>query len=176
MIAATASMIQSDPAVVDQLGRLVTTQVVVGVAVVIVALAALGVAIGALLGVRKISSTLDRAMTQVNPRLDPLLRSAARIAEDAEDIASSVKGRVNDVLGTIDDLNDRLKSGARAVEDRLKKFDTVVNVVQSEAEDLLLDAASTAHGVHTAAEVLRAGKRERIPEKTGSDDDDVFTD
>lgn len=176
MIIATASMLQSDSAVVDQLSRLVTTQVVVAVALVIVALAALGIAIGALLGVRKLSATVDRALTQVNPRLDPLLRSASRIAEDAEDIASSVKGRVTDVLDTIDDLNDRLKAGAQAVEDRVKKFGVVVNVVQSEAEDLLLDAAATAHGVHTAAEVLREGKRERLVEKTGTGDDDVFTD
>jgi uncharacterized protein YoxC len=176
VIAATASLIQSDSAVADQLSRLVTTQVVVAVALVIVALAALGVALGALLGVRKLSGTLDRALTQLNPRLDPLLKSATRIADDAEDVASSVKGRVTDVLATIDDLNGRLKAGAQAVEDRMKKFGAVVNVVQSETEDLLLDAASTAHGVHAAAEVLRAGKPERIAEKTGTDDSDVFTD
>jgi uncharacterized protein YoxC len=169
-------MIQSDSAVVDQLSRLVTTQVVVAIALVIIALAALAVAIGALLGVRKLSATVDHALTRLNPKLDPLLSSASHIAGDAEDVASSIKGRVTDVLDTIDDLNGRLKAGAQAVEDRMKKFGTVVNVVQAEAEDLLLDAASTAHGVHTAAEVLRAAKRERLLEKTGTDDDDVFTD
>jgi hypothetical protein len=119
---------------------------------------------------------VDHALTRLNPKLDPLLSSASHIAGDAEDVASSIKGRVTDVLDTIDDLNGRLKAGAQAVEDRMKKFGTVVNVVQAEAEDLLLDAASTAHGVHTAAEVLRTGKRERLLEKTGTDDDDVFTD
>lgn len=176
MIAAAVSTIQSDPAVADQLGRLVTTQVVVAVALVLIALAVLGVAIGALLAVRKVSATLDRAMTQFGPKVEPLLGSASRIAGEAEDVAASVKGKVTEVLETIDDLNLRLRTGAQAVEDRVRRFGVVANVVQGEAEELLLDAAATAHGVHTAAEVLRSGNRERLVEKTGTDADDVFTD
>ncbi len=171
-------MIQTDPAVVQQLHHLVTTQTIATVALAIVALSALGVAVAAVLAIRKAMGLIDRTSGQLAPKLDPLLASANRIAADAETIASTVKTRVDDVLGTVEDLSGRLKSGAQAVEERVKQFGTVVDVVQSEAEDLLLDAASTARGVHTAARMLRGGKPQDLPPDAPDYDveDDVITD
>ncbi len=176
---AAVAIMQADPALVHQLERLVTTQTIIAVALVLVALAAIGAAAAAVLAIRKLTRTFDRTMAQLTPRLDPLLTSASRIAGDAEEIAGSVKGRMDEVLDTIEDLSGRLKSGAQAVEDRVKQFGAVVDVVQSEAEDLLLDAAATARGVHTAAEMLRSGGRTRAEPPADYDDDaddDVFTD
>ena len=39
----------------------------------------------------------------------------------------------------------------------MRRFGAVVDVVQTETEELLLDAASTARGVHTAATMIRDG-------------------
>jgi flagellar motility protein MotE (MotC chaperone) len=170
VIAAIA--VQSDPALVQELEQLVTTQVVIAISLSIVALAVLGVAVGILLAIRKTLKLVDRTSSQLQPRLDPILTNVSRITDDAEDVASAVKHRVNDVLKTVDDLNERVKTGADAVEARMKKLVTVVDVVQEEAEEILLDAASTARGVHTASEVLRSGRRERLPRTA---DDDEFT-
>ena len=181
----TIAVVQAESAIVEQLQRLATAQIVVAVSVALIALSVLAVALGVLFAIRKAIKTFDRAVEQINPRIDPLLRSASRIGEDAEHVARDVKERVGDVLSTIDDLNDRLKSGAQAVEDRVKKFSAVVEVVQSEAEELLLDAASTARGVHTAAEVMRSDRRARL--RRGDEEDleedveeeeeeDLFTD
>jgi hypothetical protein len=123
-------MMQTDPAIVQQLQHLVTTQTVMAISIAIIALAVLGVALGALFAIRKLTRTFDGTMH----RLDP-------------------------VFDTVEGINGRLKDGAQAIENRIKRFGTVVDVVQTETESLLLDAASTAHGVHTAAQMLRSGKR-----------------
>ena len=173
---ATALLMQTDRAIVDQLERLATAQVVVAVSVALIALSAFAVALAALFAVRKVLKTVDRTVEQLTPKVDPLLASATRIAGDAEQLAGNVKRRVEAVLETVEDLNARLKLGATAVESRVKQFGTVVDVVQTEAEEILQDAASTAHGVHAAAEVLRSEKRPRLPEGGDEEDDDLFTD
>lgn len=143
-----AAVLQSDPAIADQLHRLVTTQILIAIALGIVCLALFGVAVGTLLAIRKVLKAAA-----------PLLDTVNRIGSDAQDITDSAKARVTAVLGTVEDLNLRLRAGVEAVEDRVRQFGTVVDVVQSEAEDMLLDAASTARGVHTASHVLRSGGR-----------------
>ncbi|MGQ0561505.1 MAG: hypothetical protein ACT443_06480, partial [Gemmatimonadota bacterium] len=150
-MSALSALAQVEPAVVQQLEKLVTTQVVVAVALAIIALAVLAVAVGALLAVRKLTGTVDRTLALLTPKVDPILTSVSRISDDAEDVSSAVKHRVKNVLDTLDDLNGRLRAGADSVEERVKQFGAVVEVVQSEAEEILLDAASTARGVHTAS-------------------------
>ena len=123
-------MMQSDPAVVDQLHRLVTIQTIIAISLLIVGLAVVAVAVGTLFAVRKLTRQFDGSIH----RLDP-------------------------IFDTVEDINKRLQTGAVAVENRIKRFGAVVDVVQEETESLLLDAASTAHGVHTAAQMLRSGKK-----------------
>jgi hypothetical protein len=65
---------------------------------------------------------------------------------------------LNKITGTVEDLSNRLRTGVDAVEDRVRRFGAVVDVVQTEAEELMLDAASTARGVHTAASMIREGR------------------
>lgn len=157
-------MIQADPAVVHELSRLVTTETIIAVALGAIGLSALGVAIAAVLAIRKLTAVIDHTVLQIPPKLEPLLGSATRIAANAEDVAATMKVRMNDVLDTVEQMSGKLKSGVQAVEDRVKQFGTVVDVVQSEAEELLLDAASTARGVHTAAGLLRGRRAELEPE------------
>ena len=162
---------QSDPVLVQQFERLVSIQLVGAVALSIISLAVLGVAIASLFAIRRLIAQIDRALGQVVPRFDPLLTSVTRIADDAEDISSTFKHRVRDLMTTVDELNDRILAVADDVEVRVRKFGTVADVVQAEAEELLLDAASTARGVHTASQVLRSGRVEPLPELVDDDDD-----
>ncbi|HUP89665.1 MAG TPA: hypothetical protein VM100_09950 [Longimicrobiales bacterium] len=67
---------------------------------------------------------------------------------------------IGSITGTVEDVNGRLQSAIASVEGRARRFGAVVDVVQTEAEELLLDAASTARGVHAAAEMLRSGGQE----------------
>jgi hypothetical protein len=151
-----------DPSIARELHRLVNIQIIIAAALAIVSLAVVGAALANYLAVRKVIGLITP------------------MAEKAQELTEAVEGRVSSVLETVDDVNARLRHGVQSVEQRVKQFGAVVDVVQAEAEDLLLDAASTAHGVHAASEALRSGKRAAIA-KTSSvadeaEDEDVFTD
>jgi uncharacterized protein YoxC len=130
--------IQADPAIVDQLNHIATTQTIIAISLAIVALAILGVAVGALLAVRKVTGLLDRTI-------------------------NSVTEPVQNLLGTVDDVNTRLRAAVDAVDVRIKRFGAVVDVVQDEAEEMLIDATSTAKGLHAARQALK---------RPGKDNDD----
>lgn len=166
---------QSD-AIANQLDRIGDIQMVMAIATSILALFALAIAAAALFGVLKLRKIMERGLENLPARTDPMLAAATRVAENAREVSDTVKVRVKDMLDNLDDINARLKNGADAVEDRVKRFGVVIDVVQSEAEDLLLDAASTARGVHTASEQLRARKRPRLPRVDDELDEFEFDD
>jgi hypothetical protein len=63
-------------------------------------------------------------------------------------------------MNTLNEVNDSLRDATRNATALAREFGAVLEVVQTEAEELLLDTAATARGVHTAAERLRTP---RIP-------------
>jgi hypothetical protein len=151
-------------AIANQLDRIGDIQMVMAIATSILALFALAIAAAALFAVLKLRKAMERGLDNLPARTEPMIAAATRVAENAREVSDTVKVRVKDMLQNLEDINERLRQGADAVEDRVKRFGAVVDVVQSEAEELLLDAASTARGVHTAAEQLRAEPR-RLPRR-----------
>lgn len=137
--------IQADPAIVDQLNHIATTQTIIAISLGIVALAVLGVAVGALLAIRKATSLLGSTV-------------------------DTVKTPVNNLLGTVDDVNARLRAAVDAVDLRVKRFGAVVDIVQGEAEDLLVDATSTVRGLQAARQSLRSGTHQVDPTEESEDD------
>ncbi len=161
-------------AVATQLDRIGDIQMVMAIATSILALFALAIAAAALFAVLKIRKMMERGLDALPAKTDPMLAAATRVAENAREVSDTVKVRVRDVLDNLEDISERLKTGADSIEDRVKRFGVVVDVVQAKAEDLLLDAASTAHGVHTAAEALREKKRSRLRPADDDLDEDGF--
>ena len=150
-------------AVATQLDRIADIQMVMALATSILALFALALAAAALLAVLKIRKAMERGLDLLPAKTEPMLAAVTRVAENAREVSDTVKVRVKDMLDNLDEINRRLKNGADAIEERVKRFGVVVDVVQTEAEELMLDAASTARGVHTAAERLRQKRRDRLP-------------
>jgi methyl-accepting chemotaxis protein len=171
----SGGFVQTD-AIANQLDRIGDIQMVMAIATSILALFALAIAAAALLVVWKVKKAMSRGLDALPAKTDPLIAAVTRVAENARDVSDTAKVRVKDILSTLEEISERLKAGADSVEDRVKRFGAVVDVVQAEAEDLLLDAASTARGVHTAAEVLRDKKkpRTRLPAADEDLDEDVF--
>jgi hypothetical protein len=56
---------------------------------------------------------------------------------------------------TLHRANEGLRALVEEAEARARRFGAVVELVQTEAEDVLVDAASTARGVQATARVLR---------------------
>jgi methyl-accepting chemotaxis protein len=164
--------VQTD-AVVGELNRIGDIQMVMGIAAAILALFALAIAVAALFALVKVRKAMERGLHVLPSKADPVFAAATRVAENAREVSDTVKVRVKDLLDNLEDISGRLKTGADSVEERVKRFGVVVDVVQEKAEDLMLDAASTAHGVHAAAELMRNKKRP-LHRPDADLDEDVF--
>ena len=165
---------QTTDAIINQLDRMADIQVFMAVALSIVALFALAIAFTALLALVRVRKVMERALGELNPASQPVLSALTRVAENAREVSDTVKVRVRDLMDTVDDINSRLKDGADAVEGRVRDFGVVVDVVQGEAERLMVEAASTARGVHTAREALRGRRPADLPAAAEDADEDVF--
>ena len=158
MILSAAILQGTDAQVLEALGRIATAQTVIMIVALLFVLLAIAVAALSLKTLKSLSRTLQSAelvVEKLAPRAEPILDGVKQVADDASSISETVRQKVNDVLDTVDDMNVKLRSATAEAEQRLREFGTVLDVVQDEAQDLLLDAASTARGVHEAARTLR---------------------
>ncbi len=153
-----ANTIQLSPDVAPFLERMAWAQTGTAVGRIIVALFAIGlvlVAIGTLRSANRTLKHLERAVEQLAPRTEPILERATRIADDAGEVSRSVREAVEELVGTVQDLNGRLRAMSDSAEERVRHLGAVLAVVQREAEELLIDAAATARGIHVTASALR---------------------
>ena len=130
------------------------TWAMLGVTIVAVIVGAF--AIHLLLTVRRVAVAAERRVQALSPLVIPTLDRARTVVDESARIVHGINRRVENVGDTVDDVNESLREAAAAVEVRLKEFVAVLDIVREETQDLLLDGAATAHGVHTAAARLRA--------------------
>lgn len=104
------------------------------------------------------------------PRTEPLIEKANQIAGDAVAVSHSVRKEVEDLGQTVHGLNRQLQGAIDSASEQVRKFGTVVRVVQGEVEDLLLDATATARGLQAAADTLR---RPALPSPVRGDGGDA---
>lgn len=152
------SLVQADPALLEQIGRIAAAQTIMMVVMVLLLVMAVGAALLSFNTMKQIGRTLDsmeKVIDELAPRAEPLIDGATRVAVDAAAITESVRRKVGDVLDTVEDVNGRLRAATDIAEERLQRFNTVLEVVQTETEDALLGAASAARGVSEAARSLR---------------------
>jgi uncharacterized protein YoxC len=149
---------QADSLLLDHVARIATAQTILMIAIVILVGLAVAGAILSYTTMKTLGRTLkslEKVINELAPRAEPLLDGATRVAVDAAAITESVRRRLNDILDTVEDVNGRLRTVTDAAEQRVRNFGAVMDVVQGEAEDMLLGAASTARGIHTTARALR---------------------
>jgi uncharacterized protein YoxC len=169
------AVLQTDPALAEHLGRIATAQMLMTVAAGVLVALAVGAAFLSYKTFKTLAHTLrelEKVIDQLAPRAEPLIDNMTRIAVDAGAITDSVRHRVEDVMDTVDDINTRLREATDAAEQRVREFGAVLEVVQKEAEQVLLDAASTARGFHTAANTLRPRRSRRSLRGPVEDEDD----
>lgn len=153
-----AFTLQLDQGSAEALGRLATVQTVTMVCMVIFVALALAAALLSYSTMKTLDRTLgalEKVIDELAPRAEPLLDGLTRIATDAAAVTDVTRRKLNDVADTVEDVNQRVRGLVDAIEARLRNFTAVVDVVQAEAEEIMLDAAATARGIHHAAERLR---------------------
>ena len=142
--------IQADPQVVEYLQRIAWSQIAMAV---MMGLAFLGVLGAALYAIRLIRTA--------QASIQPIIDRANRIAGTAEDASNAARKQVDEILATVQELNERLRAAGQSAELRVRDFAAVLDAVQGEAESVLLDTAATARGVHVTAERLRQPNAKR---------------
>lgn len=161
-IAATL-ILQVDPAVASALQRIAIAQIVMAVAIGLMILILIGGALYSLKLIADVQKGIHAAQKSVQrllPSATPIMEKAKNVAGDVEDMTGAVRRQVDDLMSTLNEVNVSLRDATRIATQRAREFGAVLEVVQTEAEELLLDTAATARGVHTAAERLR---QPRIP-------------
>jgi methyl-accepting chemotaxis protein len=167
---ALAVLAQLDPAAVAALERIATAQIVIAVIMTVIGLLIVGGGVLVLLEMRRARRLLHRTLGEVEPRLGPLIDRAKHVTNDVAGMTDNIRRKVDDILHTAEDVNRAVKRGHTATEERVRSFGAVLDVVQAETEELLLDAAATAHGVHETARVLREPRAGRSRQPAGPTD------
>lgn len=177
---ATISMIQLAAETATQLEWIARAQIVMGIATIVATLVLIGIVIAGfkvLSSVQRLLRQAERSVGQLSPHAQPLLEKMTSVATDTRDITEKVRRGVNELMDTVNDMNRSLRDASEATEARVRAFAAVLEVVQEEAEQILLDAAATARGVHATAESLR-GERSAAPlptrvVSTDAEDDEI---
>ncbi|MBI4545908.1 MAG: hypothetical protein HY703_11980 [Gemmatimonadetes bacterium] len=157
------AFLQAAPAA-QSAATLTWPEVLTALAAATVALVALGFAVAGLLAFRSLARlmrSLNETVKRLGPRAEPLLENASRVASDASRISDSVRHEVVELLKTVEDINQQLRAAAEGAQERVQHFAAVLDVVQEEAEDLFLDAAAAARGLHASTRSLRRLRRRR---------------
>ena len=94
---------------------------------------------------KKVSDMLDKVYGDINP----LMRHASAIADNVDYITTSIRVDVQQVSQTVAAVNQRLQEAIESAEDRMKRLNALLDVVQEEAESAFVTTASTIRGVQT---------------------------
>lgn len=137
--------------------------VTMGVAVVILAL------VGALVLLR-VNGAVKEMRLGVRQNLGPVSDRARSISDNVEFITQALRTDVERLNASVKSLTDRLQLASERMEERIEEFNALMEVVQTEAEDLFLDTASTVRGVRAGARSIGSPRADRDPEHEADSD------
>jgi hypothetical protein len=125
--------------------------VVADVATIVIAAALIAVGLVAIYGALKVRGMLRRMRTD----FDPAIRSATAVAENAKAMSDRLRTNVEELSETVRETNQKVRRASEAAEVKIGELNALVGVVQREAEDAFVRAASTVRGVQVGTEALR---------------------
>ena len=100
---------------------------------------------------KKISEMLDRVYGDINP----IMRHASTIVDNVDYITTSMRVDVQTLRQTLATANEQLVRASKQTERRLQELNALLDVVQTEAEDVFVSTASTLRGVREGARFFR---------------------
>lgn len=161
---AILARIQAQADIAGRLEWIAWAQTATAVGTIVITLLVLAVAVAAVAVLRaanRMLRTLEEQAERLAPHAQPLLERAERVAEDAAEISHAIRRNVENVQETVDDLQERLRATLDGAEARVRHLASVLDAVQGEVEELLIEAAATARGLHVAARTLGGSGRAR---------------
>ncbi len=97
---------------------------------------------------------LKRLLRSLQQHVQPVTDRARVAAENVEYISAIVREDVQKVRGSVSGLSDRLREASERMEERVEEFNALMDVVQDEAEAVLLDTAAVVRGVRAGAQSI----------------------
>ena len=109
------------------------------------------------LQIRKINRTVRELGEKGLDRAGPMIESGKAVADNLEYVSLAVRTDVERVTASVKSLSDRLQQASDRMEERIAEFNALMEVVQSEAENIFVDTAATVRGVRVGARRLTEG-------------------
>ena len=131
----------------------------VSIVVVAVAVVLLALITGFLL--IRINGAVREMRIGVRQNLGPVSDRARSISDNVEFITQALRTDVERLNTSVKSLTDRLQLASERMEERIEEFNALMEVVQTEAEDLFLDTASTVRGVRAGARSIGSPRTHR---------------
>ncbi len=141
----------SDPSWFDRVTGVASGLISVALLVLTVAL------VPAAWNFRKSYGKINRLLEKVYGDVNPLMRSASAIADDVNYITTSLRVDVQQVNRTVASANERLQKAMDATEQRVEELNSLLRMIQEEAEDIFVSTASALRGVRGGAAALQDG-------------------
>lgn len=134
-----------EPSTLETLARV--ADIVIAASVLI--LAVLGIMLFA-----KANVILNEIRRSTRQNFGPVSDRARSISDNVEYITQAVRTDVVGLHDSVQSLTARLNQASERMEERIEDFNALMEVVQGEAEEIFLDAASTARGVREGARTI----------------------
>ena len=97
---------------------------------------------------------LKRLLGSLQQHVQPVTDRARVAAENVEYITALVRQDVQKVRASVSGLSERLGKASERMEERVEEFNALMDVVQDEAESVLLDTAAIVRGVRAGAQTM----------------------
>ena len=97
---------------------------------------------------------LRKLLRSLQQHVQPVTDRARVAAENVEYITAQVRQDVQKVRASVSGLSDRLGESSKRMEERVEEFNALMDVVQDEAESVLLDTAAIVRGVRAGAQTI----------------------
>jgi hypothetical protein len=131
--------------------------VIADVATIVIAVALIVAGLVAIYGALKVRGMLRRMRAD----FDPAIRSANAVAENAKTMSDRLRANVEELSATVSETNVKVRRATQAAEARAAELNALAGVVQREAEDAFVRAASAVRGVQVGTRALRGLARRR---------------
>jgi len=142
------------------------------VAMIVVGVAVVLLAVVASLLLLRLSGAVREMRIGVRQNLGPVSDRARSISDNVEFITQALRTDVERLNASVKSLTDRLQLASERMEERIEEFNALMEVVQTEAEDIFLDTASTVRGVRAGARAIGSARSERTRDRREQDAED----
>ena len=97
---------------------------------------------------------LRKLLAAIQQQIQPVADRARVAAENVEYISAVVREDIQKVHSSVAGLTDRLQDASQRMEERVEEFNALMDVVQDEAESVLIDTAAAVRGVRAGARTV----------------------